>query len=314
MSFKIGIVGAARRHQGTGPYIARAINQLGHDIVGIIGTTRDTALEASVHLEQQYGIRTQGYTSLEGLLSEHDIDALVISSPPETHLTYLEKALNNKLHVFCEKPLWWPDSARDIPETMEYLAKIQRCLDMAEQNQCIIHLNTQWPYTLADFYQLYPDLDTAEITHFSMNLCPQSDGVSMLVDAASHGLSMLYQLVGQGDLTDIVFTDISSEHVNASFKYKHQAGLIRVTLGFTSSQAIPKPASYKINDCQVDRIVSLPEYQIKLQSHERSVTVRDPLLVSIEDFIASIQAGLHTDIMPLMSGCRHLHQLIESYR
>ena len=67
MSFKIGIVGAARRHQGTGPYIARAFNQLGHDIVGIIGTTRATALEASTHLDQQYGIKTQGYTCLEAL-------------------------------------------------------------------------------------------------------------------------------------------------------------------------------------------------------------------------------------------------------
>ena len=314
MSYKIGIVGAARRHQGTGPFIAKIFNQLGHNITGVIGTTNESSAQASTQLERQYGIKTQGYTCLENLLSENDIDILVISSPSETHLAYLREALNNQLHVFCEKPLWWPISSKKIPESQEYLSKIQSCLDIAKENQCIIHLNTQWPYTLPYFYRLYPDLELAGINHFSMNLSPQSNGVSMIVDAAPHGLSMLYQLVGQGDLTHIVFNHNSDEHVNASFHYEHQAGLIKVSLDFTRSQATPKPASYMIDKHKVDRIVSLPEYQIKLQSDQCCVTIRDPLLVSIEDFIASIQAGLQTDPMLLMSGCQHLHQLIESYK
>ena len=104
MSYKIGIVGAARRHQGTGPFIAKIFNQLGHNITGVIGTTNESSAQASTQLERQYGIKTQGYTCLENLLSENDIDILVISSPSETHLAYLREALNNQLHVFCEKP------------------------------------------------------------------------------------------------------------------------------------------------------------------------------------------------------------------
>ena len=314
MSYKIGIVGAARRHQGTGPFIARIFNQLGHRITGIIGTTRNSAADTCTHLEQQYGIKTQGYTCLEDLLSEHEIDALVISSPPATHLNYLEKALAKKLHVFCEKPLWWPARTGELIAEQEYLANIQHCLDMARQNHCLIHLNTQWTYTLADFYRLYPDIDSTEIKHFSMNLSPQSQGESMLIDAASHGLSMLYQLVGQGEITDTVVTHASTEQLMVSFGYTHQAGLLQVDLGFIQSQEIPKPASYIINNCRVDRIVSLPEYQIKLQSDERCVAIRDPLLTSVEDFIASLQAGLQTDATLMISGCRHLYQLIKCYK
>lgn len=313
MSYKIGIVGAARRHQGTGPYIAQIFNQLGHNVAGIVGSSRESAEKTSADLKQQYDITAQAYTRLETLLSKHDIDALVISSPPATHLGYLEEALSKKIHVFCEKPLWWPDNSDKTQELQAYLTKIQNCLNYAAENQCLLHLNTQWPYTLTDFYRLYPDILPSEITHFSMNLCPQSDGVSMLVDAASHGLSMLYALVGQGELSNIVFTHSSSHHLSASFDYRHQAGQIKVTLGFTRSQAVPKPASYTINHCKVDRIVSLPDYQIKLQSSERCEAIKDPLMASIQDFIASVQAGLQTDTMMLMSGARHLHQLIESY-
>ncbi|MEM7304589.1 MAG: Gfo/Idh/MocA family oxidoreductase [Pseudomonadota bacterium] len=313
MSYNIGIVGAARRHQGTGPFIARTFNQLGHNIAGIIGTHENSVTETKSHLKNQYGISTQGYTSLKDLLNEHQIDALIISSPPETHLQFLEEALKNNLHVFCEKPLWWPSQNTKIPTNQNYIAQIQNCLNLAIDNQCMIHLNAQWPYTLPDFYRLYPHLLSTETSQFTMDLSPQSEGVSMLVDAASHGLSMLYYLAGQGEITDIVFTGASNQGFTASFNYQHAVGVIETTLGFTKSLEVPKPARYIINHCKVDRKVSLPDYQIGLQSTQHSIPIKDPLLSSVEDFIASIEAGLQTDTTMLMSGANHLHQLIESF-
>lgn len=34
------------------------------------------------------------------------IDAVLIATPPDSHLGYIEKAIAAKKHVFCEKPLW----------------------------------------------------------------------------------------------------------------------------------------------------------------------------------------------------------------
>lgn len=314
MSYKIGIVGAARRHQGTGPFIAKTFNQLGHKISGVIGTSQESTVETVKQLKSDFDIKTQAYTNLSDLLAQRSVDILVISSPPETHLAYLQEALNHGLHVFCEKPLWWPGHGSNLPLLEEYQANIQRCLSIAKEKHCLIHLNTQWPYTLRECYKLYPELISEEINQFVMHLSPQSEGKTMLVDAASHGLSMLYQLVGPGNILNIVVKQSDQQNITINFDYQHQNELTKTTFSFINSQAIPKPASYEINSHKVDRTVSLPEYQIKLQSNIRNMDIQDPLEASIQDFLASIEAGLVTDEMALSQGAYHLYQLIKSYQ
>ena len=316
MPYKIGIIGAARRHQGTGPFIARNFANLGHDISAFVGTSRQSIQETSSHLSQQFGIHVEGYLSFEELIEQHRLDILVISSPPDTHLEYLEKALENKLHVFCEKPFWWPESSISAFDLNQYETIIQNIINLAQQNKKVIHLNTQWPYTLCDFMRLYPSaLAQGEVNTFEMSLSPQSQGRKMLVDAASHGLSMLYQLVGTGKLDNIEFeySGDSQSNLTINFEYIHSQGCTKTTLDFTQSQEIPKPASYQINGFKVNRTVSLPEYQIQLQSEQCTVNIQDPLDASIEDFLASVDAGLESDNKALLLGARHLYQLIENY-
>lgn len=310
MSYNVGIIGAARRHQGTGAFIARTFAHYGHKIAGIVGTSKASTSEAKTNLEKNYSIKTQAYTSFEQLANEHALDIVVISTPPSTHLDYLTQALSHQCHVFCEKPLWWP---QDLLTHAEYLEKVDQILNLARENQCYIHLNTQWPYTLKDFYRLHP-LASAETkpTQFSMHLSPQSSGVSMLVDAASHGLSMLYQMVGSGEIDDI-FIEKDGDNAIIQFDYCHQKGTIKSTLGFIRSNETPKPASYQINNNTVKRIVALPQYQIQLQSGQQIMSIQDPLDSSIEDFLAALDAQLETDMTTIRLGASHLHQLIEEF-
>ena len=320
MPYKIGIVGAARRHQGTGPFIARTFSNLGHAVSGIIGTSAQSSAETASTLANEYNINTRGYASLDNLLDEQKIDILAICSPPDTHLDYLEQALNNNLHVFCEKPLWWPNNHCSNLNRQQYEQKIQHLIDTARQHQRIIHTNTQWPYTIRDFYRLYESqlINTSfKLKQFAMNLCPQSSGLQMVVDAASHGLSMLYQLAGQGDLIDIRVEKSSRtnfDHLIIHFNYVHADGTTQATFGLTNSQESPKPASYQINGLNVDRKVALPDYQIQLQSDSTTMNIIDPLESSIRDFIASIEAGLECDDAPLILGARHLYTLIDACR
>ena len=312
MSYKIGIIGAARRHQGTGPYIARTFAALGHEISGIVGTSEQSTQQALADLSSHYGINTQGYTSFDRLLQQHDLDIIVIASPPGSHLDYLELGAKNKLHIFCEKPLWWPENNQ--LELAKYEQTLQAIIQQSKANNRYIHLNTQWPYTLKDFSRLFPStIINNEIKQFAMHLSPQSSGVSMLVDAASHGLSMLYQLVGAGNLNHIEHQQISNGAL-INFDYEHRQGITQSTLKFIQSNETPKPASYQINGKTVNRTVSLPEYQIQLQSDLQTIAIQDPLDASIRDFLASIDAGIESDESALMLGARHLYQLIENYK
>ncbi len=310
MSYNVGIIGAARRHQGTGPYIARKFAQLGHNIVGIVGTSEQSTQQAAQHLLENYAIKTDAHSSFDQLCQQQSLDILVIASPPNTHLSYLEQALEYGCHIFCEKPLWWPSNQISKEN---YLLKIQHIIDRAREQHCLVHLNTQWPYTLKDFNQLYPTaISNNQIHQFAMWLSPQSSGSNMLIDAASHGLSMLYQLVGSGELDDIQVTS-NDNSTRINFSYRHQAGLTNCELLFIQSNETPKPASYQINGCSVKRIVALPEYQIQLQSEQQITTIHDPLDASIEDFLASIDASIEIDDIALSLGARHLYKLIEYF-
>ncbi len=318
MPYNIGIIGAARRHQGTGPYIARTFSQLGHQICGIVGTNSTSIAETATHLAEQYGISTCGYTQIEELFAHHELDIVVIASPPGSHLEYLKESLNKQCHIFCEKPLWWPIKEATPSNLIQYEQTINQILQLAKQNDSHIHINTQWTYTLSDFIRLHPKaFSPGKIHQFSMQLSPQSRGVSMLVDAASHGLSMLYQLVGNGDIENIIINhELKNDlhHTQINFDYNHASGCTKTELGFIESHEIPKPASYQINGYSVNRTVSLPEYQIQLQSDQQTVDIQDPLETSIRDFLASIDAGIDSDSSALLLGSRHLFQLIERYQ
>ncbi len=311
MAYKVGIIGATRRFQGTGAYIARVFADSGHQIAGVVGTSTESAKQAALDLARLYAIQTTGYTCLDILLQQHAIDILVIASPPATHLEYLQLGTSHNLHIFCEKPFWWPDKILDLTYYQQTLKDV---VDKAKYNHRHLQLNTQWPYTLKDFNRLHPEvLSDGKINYFSIRLSPQSKGINMLIDAASHGLSMLYQLVGRGDLNQILIerTDCSA---TIKFDYLHKQGCTKTTFEFIQSNETPKPASYQINGYSVRRTVTLPEYQIQLQSEQQTISIQDPLEASIQDFLASIEAEIEIDEDILMLGAQHLYQLVENYQ
>ena len=45
------------------------------------------------------------YTDWKKMLSNKKINAIIISSPPETHLEIIKTAIKKKIHIFCEKPV-----------------------------------------------------------------------------------------------------------------------------------------------------------------------------------------------------------------
>ncbi len=85
------------------------------------------------------------YTDPYALLETADIDAVIISTPTDTHAGLVEKAINSKKHIFCEKPL---DLSLDVTRRLlkqAAAAGIQLMLgfnrrfdpDVLEARQCI---------------------------------------------------------------------------------------------------------------------------------------------------------------------------------
>jgi predicted dehydrogenase len=65
----------------------------------------DPADKAFTDLEVGFGIKLQRFASPAELITHPGLDAVFISSPDEFHTEQLDMAVNQGLHVFCEKPI-----------------------------------------------------------------------------------------------------------------------------------------------------------------------------------------------------------------
>lgn len=321
MSFNVAIVGPGRSKQGTGPFIARTFKQLGCNVEAVVSSSLASANNASQLLQNEYAIDCKAYESLPALLTNHSIDVVAISSPASSHHQHLQTAIHAGCHVFCEKPLWWAESdivtAKDVHTITKQTTDLVK---LCHTNNVLLQLNTQWPYTLASYYELYPQLkNQPTIESFSMWLSPQSQGGTMIIDTVSHLLSMLYSLVGAGKINNIESNYAASNSVSGGeqdlqieFDYLHAFGDTQVSITLTSSDTFPKPAAYAINGLRVDRHVELPNYLISLRSAEKKVPIEDPLVSSIKNFISTVHSKASSDEVALIDGMTHLVQIYQA--
>ncbi len=318
MNLNVAIIGPGRSKQGTGPYIARTFNELGANICGLISSSLTSANKVTQYLQTEYKIACNAYENIQELLEATPVDVIVISSPIDSHFEYLKLAVQQKCHIFCEKPLWWPDINNNSQINTEYISNqtinlVNQCID----NDLVLQLNTQWPFTLPTYYEIYPQqkLTAESIKNFSMWLSPQSIDGDMIIDAVPHVLSMLYSILSTGKIENIESNKISDSTIKKAiieFDYIHAFGDTRVVINLTSSDAIPKPAAYAINHNRVDRHVEPSNYLISLCSPEKKLPVMDPLVCSIKNFISSIYSKTKSDEVALIDGMHHLAQIYQA--
>lgn len=80
--------------------MARALALQGRIVDGVANRTKDKA----VAYAQRYGI-PKVYDQIDDLFDDPNIDAVYITTPHNTHITYLRKALTAGKHVMCEKAI-----------------------------------------------------------------------------------------------------------------------------------------------------------------------------------------------------------------
>lgn len=308
MTLNIAVAGARRRRQGTGFYLGLACARLGHHVAAITTSNNDT-LDEALRAFAEHELHPHGDTALENALAARPVDALIVATPVDAHEAALRTALAHRCHVLCEKPLVHPRPPGGAP------ADYRALLDDFAARALHLQLNTQWPYTLRYFNELYPELDleSDDIASFSMHLCPESDGAEMLVDAAPHFLSMLDALCGAGEMEQPRL-DMHDGRLRLDFVFAHARGRTEAQLRLTRRKGQPKPAAYAVNNLEVGRRIIMPEYSLLLETPDgRRLAMRDPLAASVEDFTRKI-----TDATPpgkttqrtVSDGMKHLQTIV----
>ena len=308
------IVGARRKRQGTGAFLANIINQEGCNIAGVVGSELSSAQVAVRELEANYAIKTHAYKDLARALDEHPAAMVVIASPYETHLNLLYQAAHANRHVFCEKPLFWGPASAPLPSWGKIEKAVSEITALFSEHKKILHLNTQWIYTLPYFMQLYPEtrLLPENIDSLDLALSPAGTGISMFIDAAPHFISLLQALLGELRFQSLaVEFDHERKQSQLTGQCVHQKGNTDICLTLKQGITAPRHARYAINQKTVNRHIKMPDYSVSLGSDGAEILITDPTRLSVKDFITKIQTA-QIDNPIFMNSMQCLYQIVST--
>ncbi len=304
---RVMIIGARRRRQGIGEFLAQAFAAAGADVAAIVGTSPETVGQAQARLRERYGIRCAAYTSVVAALEREAPDIVAICSPYDVHHDQLQAVQQAGAHCLCDKPLWWG-------ATQDRVAATMRIVDGFIARRRYLALATQWPYTLPAFFSLYPQAKSQPVADFEMMLSPIRPGLNMILDAAPHPLSMLQELVGYGAVSAprLRFLDPDQRdqrRLELDFEYWHGTGTTAVHFKTAVCAEAPRPASYAINGYRVEREIALPEYQVSFAGDGRRLRVEDPLQLLVADFLDKVKTNCAVDRRALIDSIGALEVL-----
>jgi predicted dehydrogenase len=284
---RVGILGARRRHQGLGPFVARHLAASGASVPCFAGTSAATVAEARAELTRALGTEPTGYTDARRMLAAERLDALAVLTPIEHHAEGLELALEHGLAALCEKPLAWGDAGA--------LARGRAFVESFRARGLLLVENCQWPYTLPAFQALHPGALARPARRFAMHMSPASTGESMLADALPHFLSLLQALGGaaEAELAGVRFAtrDPGASALDLTLVWKAPAGAIDASFALRTSDRLPRAAGYAIDGLVAERRVSLPDYAQFFADGAREVPLPDPLALLVADFVARLRGG-----------------------
>ncbi len=279
---RVGLIGARRRRQGLGPFVARDLRAAGAEIPCVLGTRADTAEAAVGQLADAYGVEARGYTDLDHMLRAERLDAIAILSPSETHEAYLERALLAGLHVLCEKPLVWGGTA--------LARRASSFVERYAERGLLLWENCQWPYTLPAFRELHPGAPTGAPERFAMRMSPNSTDIEALGDAMPHPLSLLQAVVagGPGRIGMPSF-EAEDARLRVSFEYAAGDAHVAVEVELAGADEMPRTAAYALDGRWVHRRVRLPDYEICFGCDDRLTGPLDPLGELIRAFVGELE-------------------------
>lgn len=282
---RIAILGARRRRQGLGPFIARQLVAAGAEVPAIVGTSPETVASAVDELARHAQIEVAGTTSLTELLERHPVDAVAILTPAETHAEQLRWALDAGLAVLCEKPFVW-GTDDDLATTIELVEGFAA-------KQLVLRENCQWPFTLPAFDALHPGVRGAgPLRRFDMTLGPSVTGAATIGDSLPHAISLLQALAPAttADPVDVAFSTRQADatELTVSFTWPADSGPVEASIQLTQTGEQPRQAGYSIDGHQARRLIRAHDYAQFFADGARLVDVPDPLAGLVSDFVSEL--------------------------
>ncbi len=277
---KVSIIGAGRTRNGIGEYIGKYFHQSGGKVTSVLGTTEKTSLQACSAL-RKYGIEAHPYTDFDEMVRAERPDAVVIASPSSTHYEYLLKCFDSGSHIFCEKPFIWDDRT-NIPKTVEEI------FNKAREKKLTIAMNSQWPFAINDYEKICGKVRIKNKNTFSIKMAPPFPGRAMISESVPHALSLLYCLLGDGEIEDLNFESSGEREMDIRFIYRFGTKACEVFIRLAYQETHPRDFSFGLNDQIVSRSLDFENYEIYFNYGDKKMRINDPLESSVKNFMEAV--------------------------
>ncbi|BBO87787.1 Gfo/Idh/MocA family protein [Desulfosarcina ovata] len=276
----VAVIGAGRTNNGIGRFIGKFFQKHGANVSAVLGSTDESARKAAEALEHD-GRVPRSYTKIDTLTNKECPDIAVIASPTNTHLPYLKACIDAGLHIFCEKPFI-------DPATPDILGCLDKIFQDGEHRRLTIAMNSQCPFLQPVYERFCGQIRPEAAVDFSIALSPMVDGQDMIPDSVPHALSLIYNLLGNGEIGDLRIEKREGQITILGIYRAHTTDCnFKICLNRHLQQ--PRPFSFGWNHCTIHRRVTLKPYEISFQYEDTIRKVADPLELSVQNFIASVQ-------------------------
>src|SRR4030043_1351885 len=278
---KVSIIGAGRNRNGIGEDGGKYCHKNRAEVTSCLGRTEETSRKASLNL-QKYGINSNSYTDLHQMVEREKPDLVVVPSPASTHYDYLVRCIDLGLHVFCEKPFLSPD-LDDVK------GRVENILQKAKVKRLTLAMNSQWPFALKYYEKICGKIEIRKSNRFFITLSPFASGREMISEAVPHALSLLYSVLGEGEIGNLIFESPKEEEMTIQFKYLFGKKDCEVLIKLVKKEEQPREVQFGFNDKMIKRSLNLRNYDIYFNYGNRKWKIADPLDLSVRDFIRAIE-------------------------
>lgn len=277
---KVSVIGAGRNRNGIGQFIGKYFHENGAEIISLLGTTEKTSAHASSSLKK-YGIEAKPFVEFNEMIRAEKPDAVVIASPSSTHYDYLVKCVDLGINIFCEKPLVWQ-------ERMDVRKAVEDVFKKAKEKNITIAMNSQWPFSVEYYEKIYGKVKAKKSNQFVMRLSPFSVGKEMIPDSVPHALSLLYQLLGAGEIENLNFMSPDEKEMSIQFAYRFGIRECDVLIKLKFQESQPRDFSFGFNGKTVVRNIEGENYDIYFNGGNKKVKMVDPLELSVKNFMEAV--------------------------
>jgi hypothetical protein len=277
---RIAILGAS----GIGRVHARIFHKAGVDVCAVLGSSKESAKNASNALKDSYGINSQSYHCLDRMLEEARPNAVSICTPPQFHFEEIIAAFEKQIGVFCEKPLFWYSGISNL-ELEDKLAQI------ATHPHRKLWVNTSNAFFVEQIKKLVSPIPKKDGLTFCFQTQGLNQGREIGVDLLPHGLSILLELFGNNLISNLS-EKYSANGYNCGFNY----GEHKVVFNFHENKNMVKKMIIELDGRQFTRCQEGNGANYKVLFHDsytlKKFEVEDPFKVYINKFLNSLRIDL----------------------